>query len=153
MNINSHQEIIVLGGGCFWCLDATYKLVKGIENVEEGYSGGNVKDPTDEQIYYEDTGHAEVVRLTFNSKIIKLEDILDIFFTIHDPTTKDRQGPDVGHQYRSIIFYLDDEQKKIIEKAITKANQVWDNKVVTEVEKLKVFYPAVKSPKSWTLCL
>src|ERR1700733_11827983 len=129
---DGNQEI-TLGGGCFWCLDASYKLLKGILKVEEGYSGGDVANPTDEQIYYENTGHAEVVRLTFDPKVISLEDILDVFFTIHDPTTKDRQGPDVGPQYRSIIFYKDEAQKKVVDEAVDKANKVWNNKVVTEV--------------------
>lgn len=147
----TNAEVIVLGGGCFWCLDATYNLVKGITKVEEGYSGGSVANPTDEQIYYENTGHAEVVKLTFDPKVINLDDILDIFFTIHDPTTKDRQGPDVGHQYRSIIFYMDDAQKKVVGEALVKANKVWDNKVVTEIEKFKDFYPASEYHKDYEI--
>src|ERR1039458_3002336 len=108
------EENIVLGGGCFWCLDATYKLVKGIIKVEEGYSGGHVASPTDDQIYSQSTGHAEVVKLTYDSKIISLKDILKIFFSMHDPTTKDRQGVDTGPQYRSIAFYQNDDQLKEI---------------------------------------
>ncbi|MHB1865181.1 MAG: peptide-methionine (S)-S-oxide reductase MsrA [Candidatus Saccharimonadales bacterium] len=142
---------IVLGGGCFWCLDAAYNLVRGIEGVEQGYSGGNIPNPTDEQIYYEDSGHAEVVKLTFDPKTISLEDILDIFFIIHDPTTKDRQGPDVGKQYRSVIFYQNNDQQEIIKKAIDKANKVWNNKIVTEVMKLENFYPAADYHKYYQI--
>src|SRR4051812_11141500 len=104
----ANQEVIVLGGGCFWCFDAAFKLIKGVNKVEEGYSGGDVPNPTDEQMYYTDTGHAEVVRLTYDPKIITLDDILEIFWTLHDPTTLNRQGPDVGPQYRSIVFYETD---------------------------------------------
>ncbi len=145
------SEVIVLGGGCFWCLDATYKLVKGINKVEEGYSGGTTANPTDEQIYSEKTGHAEVVKLTYNPKVISLSDILQIFFTIHDPTTKDRQGPDVGPQYRSLIFYSSEEQKKTIEASLTEAQKLWDNKIVTEVTKFDTFYPAAGYHKDYEI--
>jgi peptide-methionine (S)-S-oxide reductase len=142
-------EVIVLGGGCFWCLDAAYKLIKGVTKVEEGYSGGDVANPNDEQIYYDNTGHAEVVRLTYDPKIIKLEDILEIFWTIHDPTTLNRQGPDVGPQYRSIVFYENEQQKKSIEACMQKAQAFWDNKIVTEIAKLKNFYPAAEYHKNY----
>lgn len=145
------NQVIVLGGGCFWCLDAAYNLLKGIIKVEEGYSGGNVKNPTDEQIYNQNTGHAEVVRLTFNPKIISLQDILGVFFTIHDPTTKNRQGPDVGPQYRSLIFYLNIDQKKTIDKSITEAQKLWVNKIVTEVSKIGNFYPASEYHKYYEI--
>jgi peptide-methionine (S)-S-oxide reductase len=147
--MQASEEVIVLGGGCFWCMDATYKLVEGINKVEEGYSGGTVANPTDEQIYSENSGHAEVVRLTYDPKVITLEGILEIFFTIHDPTTKDRQGPDVGPQYRSIIFYSSDDQKKTIEASINKAQKVWDNKIVTEVVRFDTFYPAADYHKDY----
>jgi peptide-methionine (S)-S-oxide reductase len=147
--VKNRTEVIVLGGGCFWCLDAAYKLIKGVVNVEEGYSGGDVADPTDEQIYRENTGHAEVVRLTYNPEIITLEDVLEIFWTIHDPTTLNRQGVDVGPQYRSIIFYTDDPQKKRIEASRQEAQKVWDNKIVTEVSKLVNFYPASEYHKNY----
>jgi peptide-methionine (S)-S-oxide reductase len=137
-----NKEQIVLGGGCFWCMDATFKLVKGIIEVEEGYSGGTVANPTDEQIYYEDTGHAEVVRLTFDPKVISLKKILEIFFIVHDPTTLNRQGPDSGTIYRSIIFFKDDKQKAVVEQALEDARELWDDKIVTYVEQFKVFYPA-----------
>jgi len=139
---NDQNNVIVLGGGCFWCLDAAYKLIKGIVKVEEGYSGGHVPNPTDDQMYYDDTGHAEVVRLTYDPKVISLEDILEIFWTIHDPTTINRQGNDVGPQYRSVVFYVDDAQKEVVEEAKQEAQAVWDGKIVTEVSKFESFYPA-----------
>jgi methionine-S-sulfoxide reductase len=146
---DKQPEVIVLGGGCFWCLDAAYKLIKGVINVEEGYSGGGVKNPTDKQIYSENTGHAEVVRVTYDPNVISLEDILEIFWTIHDPTTLNRQGPDVGPQYRSVIFYADDNQKKRIEASKQKVQAVWDNKIITEVTKFSNFYPAAEYHKNY----
>jgi peptide-methionine (S)-S-oxide reductase len=144
-------EIIVLGGGCFWCLDATYKLLKGVVKVDEGYSGGDVPDPNDEQIYSQNTGHAEVVRIEFDPKVISLSDILEIFWTIHDPTTLNRQGYDVGPQYRSVVFYIDDKQREVVEKAKQKAQKVWDNKIVTEISKFKNFYPASEYHKNYEI--
>ena len=143
------DNTIVLGGGCFWCLDATYKLVKGINEVEEGYSGGNIPNPTDEQIYYENTGHAEVVRLTYDPKVISLQTIFEIFFIIHDPTTLNRQGPDVGSEYRSIVLYKTKEEKEVIEQAIKDAGKLWEDKIVTEVVKFKDFYPADEHHKDY----
>jgi peptide-methionine (S)-S-oxide reductase len=147
--MGNNSEVIVLGGGCFWCFDAAYKIIKGVISVEEGYSGGNLENPTDEQIYSKDTGHAEVVRITFDPQIIKLEDILEIFWTLHDPTTLNRQGYDVGPQYRSVVFYSDDIQKKTIEIAMQKAQEVWDDKIVTEVTKFDSFYPASEYHKNY----
>ncbi|HUD06999.1 MAG TPA: peptide-methionine (S)-S-oxide reductase MsrA [Candidatus Saccharimonadales bacterium] len=147
--VNTKGETIVLGGGCFWCLDAAYKLIKGIVSVEEGYSGGSIKNPTDEQIYSRDTGHVEVVKVIFDPQIIKLGDILEIFWTIHDPTTLNRQGYDVGPQYRSVIFYIDASQRSVIETSTQKAQKVWDNKIVTEVAKFKNFYPASEYHKNY----
>lgn len=144
-----NNEQLILGGGCFWCLDATYKLVRGITKVEEGYSGGDIPNPSDEQIYYEDTGHAEVVRLTYNPKEISLKKILEIFFIVHDPTTLNRQGPDVGTIYRSIVFYQNPEEKTIIEQSIKDAQKLWDDKIVTKVEEFKNFYPASEYHKDY----
>jgi len=135
-------ESIILGGGCFWCLDAAYKLIRGVVKVEEGYSGGTVADPTDTQVYSGNTGHAEVVRVTYDPKLISLADILEIFWTIHDPTTLNQQGPDVGEEYRSIVFYTNEEQKKIILRSKEAAQKVWDNPIVTEIVAFKEFYPA-----------
>src|ERR1700683_1252639 len=146
-----HSETIVLGGGCFWCLDAAYKLIKGVTNVEEGYSGGTIANPTDDQIYSDDTGHAEVVRLVFDPKIISLADILEIFWTIHDPTTLNRQGYDVGPQYRSVIFYTTEDQKAVIEQSKKAAQKVWDDPIVTEVVKFEAFYPAAEYHKNYEI--
>lgn len=143
------METIIVGGGCFWCLDAAYKLINGVIEVEEGYAGGDTPNPTDEQIYYDNTGHAEVVRLSYDPNVITLSDILEIFWTIHDPTTPNRQGPDVGTQYRSVVFYSDESQKEVIASAMQKAQEVWDNPIVTEVSPLKQFYPAAEYHKNY----
>ena len=145
----TQTETIVLGGGCFWCFDAAYTLVRGIISVEQGYSGGTTVDPTDEDIYSEQSGHAEVVRLTYDPNSITLQDILEIFWTIHDPTTLNKQGFDVGPQYRSIVFYENDEQKTIIEQAMTKAQKVWDDPIVTQVVPFHAFYPAAEYHKDY----
>lgn len=138
----TNLEQIVLGGGCFWCLDASYRLVKGVENVISGYAGGHVVNPTYEQVSYENTGHAEVVEITFDPKKISLSEILDIFWTIHDPTTLNRQGNDVGTQYRSAIYYLNADQKLIIDQSLENAREVWGDGITTEIKPLEVFYPA-----------
>ncbi|MCX7758815.1 MAG: peptide-methionine (S)-S-oxide reductase MsrA [bacterium] len=139
---------ITLGGGCFWCLEAVFKNVKGITNVVPGYSGGYVKFPTYEQGCSGQTGHAEDVDIEFDDSVISLEEILEIFFFIHDPTTKNRQGNDIGTQYRSIIFYRDNEQKRCIEQYIRelKKMEVFKNyendEIVTEISEFKEFFPA-----------
>ncbi len=143
------MESIVLGAGCFWCFDAAYKLVAGVNSVEMGYSGGTKENPTDEQIYYENTGHAEVVRIVFDPAIISLADILEIFWTIHNPTTLNQQGYDIGEQYRSIVFYANEEQKNVIGAAKIKAQEVWDNPIVTEISPLGTFYPAAEYHKDY----
>lgn len=132
----------VLAGGCFWCLDAVYRRIKGVDDVVSGYAGGTTPDPTYEQVASGKTGHAESVQITFDEAVIPAETILDIFFLIHDPTTPDRQGNDVGPQYRSAMFYLDDAQKLAFEHAITRAQKHWNDRIVTEVAELKEFYPA-----------
>lgn len=138
----SKQEKIVLGGGCFWCFDAAYKLVKGVGRVEQGYAGGTLANPTYAQVCTGTTGHAEVVRVTFDPSLIKLEDIFDIFWTIHDPTTLNRQAYDVGTEYRSIILYADESQKEIAETSKQNAQSIWNNSIVTEIKQLDAFYPA-----------
>jgi methionine-S-sulfoxide reductase len=137
-------ESITLGGGCFWCIEAVYKRVKGIENIESGYAGGDTKNPFYENIIYENTGHAEVVKVTFDNEIISLSEILDIFFEVHNPTTLNRQDYDIGPQYRSIILYSTDIQK---EAAISKINELTEQKkykdpIVTEIKELDGFYKA-----------
>ncbi len=136
------EDSIVLAGGCFWCLDAAYRLVKGVTNVTSGYSGGTVPNPTMDMVYAGGTGHAETVKVDFDPAVISLKTILDIFWTIHDPTTLNRQGNDVGDEYRSAIFYKDDAQKKIVEESLEGARKVWTDKIVTQVNKLEAFYPA-----------
>jgi peptide-methionine (S)-S-oxide reductase len=130
------------GGGCFWCLEAVYKDLKGVERVVSGYAGGQALNPTYEQVCGGRTGHAEVVQITYDPSVVSYRDLLDVFFTIHDPTTKDRQGADVGPQYRSIILYHSPEQEAEAERAIAEqGNGVWDAPIVTEVAPLEKFYP------------
>lgn len=136
------MESIVLGGGCFWCLHASYGLVRGVNKVTQGYAGGTRVNPTYEQVYMDNDGHAEVVRVAFDPDIISLDNILEIFWTIHDPTTLNRQGPDVGPSYRSIILFTDDAQKAVVEASIIKAQEVWSDPIVTEVKPLDKFYLA-----------
>lgn len=136
------MEKITIGGGCFWCLEAVYQLVDGIKAVTSGYAGGHKKNPTYKEVCDESTGHAEVIQLEFDPNIISLEKILDIFWTIHDPTTLNRQGNDTGTQYRSIILYHNDIQKKIAEESKKSVAANWNNPIVTEIVPLEVFYPA-----------
>ena len=145
------MEIIVLAGGCFWCTEAVFSIVKGVENVEPGYTGGSIPNPTYEQVSSGTTGHAEAVKVTFDSKVISLEEILEIFFATHDPTSINRQGADVGTQYRSVIFYYNKTQKITAEKVIAKLNEqkIWDNLIVTDAEPLEVFYFAEEYHKEY----
>ena len=138
------SETAVLGGGCFWCTEAVYKRVKGVKEVTPGYAGGHVEKPTYHQVCRGDTGHAEVIKIKFDPDIISYEDIMDIFWHVHDPTTKNRQGNDIGSQYRSIILYKDDEQKEIAEKSLKEADSgdMFRKPVVTEIEPLDDFYEA-----------
>ncbi len=138
------NETATLGGGCFWCLDAVFRGLKGVNRAVSGYAGGHVPNPTYEQVCGKRTGHAEVVRVEFDPAEIGFADILRVFFTIHDPTTKDRQGADVGPQYRSAIFHHSEEQKRVAEAVMAEvaAAGVWDGKLVTELEPAPEFYPA-----------
>ena len=138
------SEQATLAGGCFWCLEAVYDQLRGVEDVKNGYAGGRRPSPTYEQVCTGTTGHAEVVQITYDPAQISFSDLLDVFFTIHDPTTLNRQGADVGTQYRSAIFYHDDAQKKIAEDAIREINdtKTWENPVVTQVAPLTEFFPA-----------
>ncbi len=140
------KEVTTLGGGCFWCTEAIFAELKGVEKVESGYSGGSIPNPTYEQVCTGTTGHAEVVQVTFNPKTISFKEMLEIFFTIHDPTTLNRQGSDEGPQYRSIIFYHNDDQKRIAKQVIKEieAARIWDNPIVTQVEPYQTFYRAEK---------
>lgn len=137
-------EIASLGGGCFWCLEAIYDQLRGVQDVVSGYSGGHAENPTYEAVCSGRTGHAEVVQITFDPEIISFKEILDVFFTIHDPTTLNRQGADVGTQYRSVIFYHSPDQKDVAEETIHELNRegIWSKPIVTEVSPFEVFYPA-----------
>ena len=138
------HEVATLAGGCFWCLEAAFAQLKGVERVESGYSGGHVPSPSYEDVCTGSTGHAEVVQITFDPQVLPFLDLLHVFFTIHDPTTPDRQGGDVGTQYRSAIFYHTPEQKTDAERVIAEleAEKVWDDPIVTQVTPLEKFYPA-----------
>lgn len=140
-----------IGGGCFWCLEAVYQEVDGVESVVSGYAGGDVSDPSYRQVCTGTTGHAEVVQLTYDPSTISYRDLLEIFFTTHNPTTKDREGPDVGPQYRSIILYHDDEQKDVATDLIEdlEADDVFGDPIVTEVEPLDTFYPAEEKHQNY----
>ena len=133
-----------LGGGCFWCLEAVYHEMRGVTEAISGYAGGHVPNPSYEQVCSKTTGHAEVVQVTFDADEVSFADLLDVFFTIHDPTQLNRQGNDVGTQYRSAIFYHDAEQKRIAEEKIAEleAEGLYDRPFVTEVTPLETFYPA-----------
>ena len=137
-------ETITLSGGCFWCLEAVFDELKGVTKVESGYAGGHVANPSYEQVSSGETGHAESVQITFDPHVVTLDTVLKVFFTIHDPTTVNRQGNDVGEQYRSVAFYRDDAQKAAIDKAIadTQASGEWSGKIVTQVVPFTQFYKA-----------
>jgi peptide-methionine (S)-S-oxide reductase len=143
-NGTSRMEEATLGGGCFWCLEAVYDELRGVEKVESGYSGGEVPNPTYRQVCSETTGHAEVVQVTFDPDEISYRDVLEVYFTIHDPTTLNRQGADVGTQYRSVIFYHDEDQKRIAEEVISdlETQGIWNAPIVTEVAHFDEFYVA-----------
>ena len=135
-------EIATLGGGCFWCLDAVYQMLHGAQKIESGYSGGGVLNPSYAQICEGNTGHAEVVRIEFDPAIVSYRDILEIFFTIHDPTTLNRQGNDVGTQYRSVIFTHSAQQNEIARKVMAEMGNVWDGDIITQLAEAPVFYKA-----------
>ncbi|MFZ4078789.1 MAG: peptide-methionine (S)-S-oxide reductase MsrA [Microbacteriaceae bacterium] len=136
------MHTFVLAGGCFWCLDAVYRTLNGVSDVVSGYAGGTVPNPSYEAVCTGDTGHAEVVALTFDAEVIPDSVILDVFFTLHDPRQLNRQGNDVGTQYRSAMFYEDDLQKSLFEAAIARADELWGGGVVTTLEPLREFYTA-----------
>jgi methionine-S-sulfoxide reductase len=140
----SEMETITIGGGCFWCVEAVYSELKGVISVEPGYSGGDVANPTYREVCTGDTGHAEVVQVTFDPRVISLKDILEVFFSVHDPTTLNRQGPDVGTQYRSVIFYRDEAQKRTalsVMKEIS-AENLYSKPLVTQLVPFAAFYKA-----------
>ncbi len=153
MNPANNSGIATLAGGCFWCLEAIFDNLNGVEKVESGYSAGHLPNPTYQQVCTGETGHAEVVQITFDPSIVSFRDLLQLFFTIHDPTTLNRQGPDVGTQYRSAIFYHSPEQKAVAEQAISEINaaEIWDDPIVTEVTQFTEFYPAEEYHRDYYL--
>jgi peptide-methionine (S)-S-oxide reductase len=138
------REVATLGGGCFWCTEAVFQDLRGVEKVQSGYSGGHVPNPTYEEVCGKRTGHAEVIQVTFDPSVVTFRELLEVFFTVHDPTTPNRQGADVGPQYRSAIFFHSPEQKAVAEEVIRDVNerQLWGAPVVTEVAEFTEFYPA-----------
>ncbi len=140
----SKQEVATLGGGCFWCLEAVFDQLRGVTAVESGYAGGQVRNPSYRQVCAGTTGHAEVVQLTFDPEAVSYRDLLRVFFTIHDPTTPDRQGADVGPQYRSVIFYHSPEQEQTAKQVIAEveAEHLWDAPIVTQLVPADEFYRA-----------
>ena len=140
----SQSETVVLGGGCFWCLEAVYERMQGVLSVESGYMGGRTPNPTYHDVCSGATGHAEVVKVTFDPAVTSYREILKVFFTIHDPTTPNRQGNDVGTQYRSVVFYGSDEQKRSAAEIIQEINAagIWDDPIVTEIAPASTFYRA-----------
>jgi peptide-methionine (S)-S-oxide reductase len=133
---------VVLAGGCFWCLDAVYRTLRGVEAVVSGYTGGDIPNPSYEAVCTGTTGHAEVVAVTFDESILPLQVVLDVFFTLHDPRQLNRQGNDVGTQYRSAMYFTDEQQRQMFAEAIERAAELWDGPIVTELTELGVFYPA-----------
>jgi len=144
MSSEQNREVATLGGGCFWCLEAVFDDLRGVESVESGYAGGDAVDPSYQEVCAGTTGHAEVVRVTFDPREVSFREILEVFFTIHDPTTLNRQGADVGTQYRSAVFYHTPEQKEAAERTIAEldAAGIWDAPIVTQVAPLEKFYEA-----------
>jgi peptide-methionine (S)-S-oxide reductase len=137
------MQTAILAGGCFWCMEALFKLLKGVKSVESGYTGGVTENPRYEQLHTENTGHAEAVRIIYDPNVITYKDLIEIFYAIHDPTTLNRQGNDVGEQYRSAIFYIDDNQKKIANDVTQDfAKKHWNDPIVTQIEPLTKFWPA-----------
>jgi peptide-methionine (S)-S-oxide reductase len=141
---SSNLQVATLAGGCFWCLEAVFVELNGVKRVVSGYSGGSVANPTYSQVCNGTTGHAEAVQVTFDPEVITYRQLLEVFFTIHDPTTLNRQGADVGTQYRSAIFYHDDEQRAVSQQVIQEIEDagIWGGRIVTEVAPLEDFYPA-----------
>ncbi|HKR55800.1 MAG TPA: peptide-methionine (S)-S-oxide reductase MsrA [Gemmatimonadales bacterium] len=143
------MALATLAGGCFWCLEAVFQQLKGVSKVSSGYAGGKRPNPTYEQVCTGATGHAEVVQVEFDPAVISYRDLLDVFFTIHDPTTLNQQGADVGTQYRSAIFFHTPEQQRDANDAIAEAQKTWDDPIVTEIVPLTQFYPAEEYHKDY----
>ncbi len=142
MNLTNKTELATLGGGCFWCLEATFELLPGVKSVVNGYAGGQKENPTYEEVCAKTTGHAEVVQIEYDPQVVSYEKLLEMFWEIHDPTTLNRQGNDSGPQYRSVIFYHNETQKQAAEKSKAEAQKQWGGRIVTEIVPLKKFYLA-----------
>ena len=142
--MSNRFEVATLGGGCFWCTEAVFLEINGVEKVVSGYSGGSVENPSYHQVTTGTTGHAEVVQVTFDPEVVSYREVLEVFFTMHDPTQLNRQGADVGTQYRSVIFYHSEEQRRVAEMFLKEMNEtnVFNLPIVTQLEPFKVFYPA-----------
>ena len=141
--MNEHTAYALLGGGCFWCVEAVYQRMKGVIHIDSGYAGGHVKNPPYREICTKTTGHAEVILIKYNPQITSYEEILEVFFRTHNPTTLNQQGNDIGPQYRSVIYYYNEEQKKIAEHVKNNyASQFWDDPIVTEISEFVNYYPA-----------
>ena len=140
----SDRELATFGGGCFWCVEAVFEEVAGVESVTSGYAGGHVEEPTYEAVCSGTTGHAEVVQVAFDPDVVSYRELLEVFFAVHDPTTEDREGPDVGSQYRSAVYYHDDEQRETVEAFVSELESggVYDDPIVTELAPLDAFYEA-----------
>lgn len=143
-NMNENLELATFGAGCFWCVEAIFQSLEGVQKVESGYAGGNIKNPSYREVCTGRTGHAEVIQLTFDPNIISFAELLEVFWETHDPTTLNQQGADKGTQYRSAIFYHSEEQKKIAEASLEAAEEsrLWPNKIVTEISPISNYYPA-----------
>jgi len=144
-------ERATLAGGCFWCVEAAFEELAGVESVTSGYAGGHVEDPTYEEVCSGETGHAEVVRVEYDTEELSYPDLLEVFFTVHDPTQLNRQGPDVGTQYRSAIFYRDERQRDLAESYVDElaAEDAFEDEIVTEIEPLEAFYRAEEYHQSY----
>lgn len=144
------SEQATLAGGCFWCTEAVFQEVKGVDSVVSGYSGGNTDNPSYMQMHYQDTGHSECIQITFDPEVVSYEDILKVFYYTHNPTTMDQDGANFGREYRSIIFYHDEQQKKVAED-VTKnfAAEIWDDPIVTKIEPFEKFWPAEKEHQNF----
>ncbi len=142
-------ETTVIGGGCFWCVEAAFKQLDGVKNVTPGYAGGHSENPTYREVCNAGTGHAEVVKIEYDGSEISYEDILELFFKIHDPTTKNKEGPDKGAQYRSIILYLNEKQREKAENFIDSKQKEYADKIMTEIELMDEFYPAEEKHQNY----
>ncbi|HUF12581.1 MAG TPA: peptide-methionine (S)-S-oxide reductase MsrA [Longimicrobiales bacterium] len=149
--MSDRREQATFGGGCFWCLEAVFQELRGVESVQSGYAGGSTAEPTYEQVCSGDTGHAEVVRLVYDPDLISYRQLLEVFFSTHDPTTKDRQGADIGTQYRSIILYHDDDQRRMAQDIMAEIEreEIFGAPLVTQVESMSVFWPAEEDHRDY----